>query len=327
MHKLISIIIPCYNCEKWIGQTLDSLIKQTYGYWEIIAVDDGSSDSTLSILQARAERESRIRVFSQPNGGVSVARNNALQMVRGHYIVFIDSDDLLPYRTLEVLLKTIVSHNADIVEGAIVKFTSKLKVNALIDGPGRNVKDMLISGHEAAELSLYQRHIVASMCGKIYKRELFKGVLFPVGEIYEDLSVFYQVALRASRFMVIDGVTYLYRQRSDSQIHTFDSGRLKVLDVTRRIQERVASDPDLLAAAHDRRLSAAFNMLGLLLNDTTLPAPRRRASIMQCRAIIKAFCHQSASNPKVRLKNRIAARMACVLPRPVLEMILKSQYK
>ena len=141
------------------------------------------------------------------------------------------------------------------------------------------------------------------------------------------MSTFYKVALRAEKYVLIGGVTYLYRQRAASQIHVFNAGRLKVLDVTRRIQENLSNDPVLLAAAHDRRLSAAFNMLGLLLNDTALPERQRTAAIMQCRAIIRAFRRQSLTDPKSRLRNRLASLLSLLLPPGVLDTLLRRLYR
>lgn len=322
----ISIIIPCYNASEWIDATLKSVSAQTYEDWEIIAVDDGSSDSTLRILRKHAQRDARVRVFKQNNAGVSAARNTALSHASGDFYFFLDSDDLIPRRTLELLSAVIVSQDADIADGQLKEFHSPVEAIKFMNGPeDKGLK--CISGHEAVEWSLYQRRVTASMGGKIYKKILFEDILFPEGEIYEDLSVFYKVALRARRFAMIDGVTYLYRQRPDSQIHTFNPGRLKVLDATRRIQENLSGDPILLAAAHDRRLAAAFNMLGLLLNDKSLPEERRTAAVMQCRAIIKAFRCQSLTGSKVRLKNRIGAALSLFLPEKLMDNILRRQYK
>lgn len=305
---------------------MKSVYAQTYEDWEIVAVDDGSSDSTLRILRKHASRDPRLKVIKQNNEGVSVARNNALSHASGTYYFFLDSDDLLPRLTFATLLSVLQKETADIADGRLKEFHRDADVAGLMNGPqAGNVKCM--SGSEAAEWSLYQRHVTASMGGKLFKNTLFEGISFPAGEIYEDLSVFYKVALKAANFALIDGVTYLYRQRPDSQIHTFNTERLKVLDTTRRIQEDVNGDPRLLAAAHDRRLAAAFNMLGLLLNDTSLPEKRRAAAIMQCRAIIKAFRRESLTGGKVRLKNRLGAAMSVFLPDALCDRILKNQYK
>ena len=94
--KLISVIIPCYNAEKYIAECLDSIINQTYSCWEIICVNDGSKDSTLNILERyRNENQENIAVISVPNGGASAARNVGLKTAKGDYIQFIDADDLI----------------------------------------------------------------------------------------------------------------------------------------------------------------------------------------------------------------------------------------
>lgn len=323
---MISILMPCYNSLPWLEETLESLYSQTFNDWELIAVDDGSRDHTLSLLRRHAAADSRVKVFTQRNSGVSAARNAALEKASGDFIFFLDSDDLLPPSTLENLHVALSVSAGDIAQGETILFCKSKKIMKYLH-PVIKTEYKVMTGIEAAEQSLYQRKVLACLWGKLYKKELFDGVKFPEGEIYEDLSVFYKLALHAERYISIRAVTYLYRQREDSQIHTFNSGRLKVLDVTRRIQESVAQYPDLLAAAHDRRLSAAFNMLGLLLNDTSLPPAQRKVAILQCRAIIRAFRRQSAVNPKVRMKNRVGAAMALMLPDKLLDKLLKIAYK
>ena len=322
----ISVIIPCYNCSAWLEAALRSVYAQTFTDWEIVAVDDGSSDSTLRMLRRHAQRDARVKVVKQNNEGVSVARNTALAHASGDYLFFLDSDDLVPRHAFEVLHATLLSEDAGIVDGRVREFEQEADVRGRMDGPSSGRMKHL-TGHAATEWSLYRRRVTASMSGKLYRRELFEGITFPPGEIYEDLSTFYKVALRAEKYVLIGGVTYLYRQRAASQIHVFNAGRLKVLDVTRRIQENLSNDPVLLSAAHDRRLSAAFNMLGLLLNDTALPERQRTAAIMQCRAIIRAFRRQSLTDPKSRLRNRLASLLSLLLPPGVLDTLLRRLYR
>lgn len=100
MDELISIVIPAYNAQAFIAQTLDSILKQTYPHFEVVVVNDGSTDNTLNILNEYALKDPRIRVFSQENGGVSAARNTALQQVRGKYLTYVDSDDTVPSTAL-----------------------------------------------------------------------------------------------------------------------------------------------------------------------------------------------------------------------------------
>lgn len=102
---LVSVVIPLYNSEKTIKETLDCVFRQTFSDWEIIAVNDGSTDATLDILAAI--KDSRLKVFSYPNGGISVSRNRGLALAQGEYIAFLDHDDLWTPEKLELQLKAL----------------------------------------------------------------------------------------------------------------------------------------------------------------------------------------------------------------------------
>lgn len=102
---LISIIVPCYNSERYLSDCLLSILNQTYVNWEVICIDDGSQDNTLSILNHYATLDERFKIISQSNAGVSVARNKALSQCQGEYICFVDSDDLIEPNFLITLLQ------------------------------------------------------------------------------------------------------------------------------------------------------------------------------------------------------------------------------
>ena len=110
----VSVVIPVYNSAKYLRECLDSIVAQTFSDWEIIAVDDGSSDESPEILDEYAAKDSRIKVIHKANAGVSAARNDGLDAAQGEYVVFVDSDDLLVVNALDILHKTISSENADI---------------------------------------------------------------------------------------------------------------------------------------------------------------------------------------------------------------------
>ena len=119
---LVSIIVPVYNTEKYICECLHSLIQQSYSHIEIIAVDDGSTDSSLSILNDISEKDNRLKVFSQPNQGVSATRNLALSEATGEYIMFVDSDDYIIKDTIENLLDCAYKEDGDIIQGNYYSF-------------------------------------------------------------------------------------------------------------------------------------------------------------------------------------------------------------
>ena len=110
---LISVIVPVYNVEKYINRCIDSILSQTYGYLEIILVDDGSKDSSGIICDAYKKIDSRIKVIHKENGGLSSSRNIGLDLCKGDYICFIDSDDWIAADTIEHLLLMITKYDGD----------------------------------------------------------------------------------------------------------------------------------------------------------------------------------------------------------------------
>jgi len=111
----VSVILPCYNSEKYLRQCLDSILNQTLKDMEVICVDDGSSDSTLEILRGYAQADARVRVLTQPNGGAGAARNNGLRQARGEYLSFLDADDFFEPTMLEEAVAAAQRYNADYV--------------------------------------------------------------------------------------------------------------------------------------------------------------------------------------------------------------------
>lgn len=115
-NKMVSIILPVFNAERFLSQCLDSILRQTYQDWELIAVDDGSKDGSMEILKSYEKRDHRIHIISKENEGVSIARNVALEQTYGDYIYFVDSDDIVMPEGLMILVKAMESSNATFVK-------------------------------------------------------------------------------------------------------------------------------------------------------------------------------------------------------------------
>ncbi len=116
--NLVSIITPLYNGEKYLSQTIESVLAQTYPHWEMIIINDGSKDNSEAIAREYAEKDSRIQVFNQPNGGSAAARNNGIHRAEGRYIALLDADDLWEPTFLEMQLALMKEKNAQLVCGA-----------------------------------------------------------------------------------------------------------------------------------------------------------------------------------------------------------------
>lgn len=298
---LISVIIPVYNVESYLEECLDSLRDQSLTDFEVVLVDDGSTDMSGSICDAAEAADSRFRTFHCDNGGSSVARNYGIKKSRGRYAAFVDSDDVASPDYLARLYELQQSHDADI---AMVRFTrgislDRRKFRLSHDAP------MTVDGEKALELTLYQHGLDSSPCCKLFKRELFEHAMFKPGLLYEDLELIARILPYCRKVTASRDVLYFYRQRPGSNISKFSMKRLDVLDVTRQIEERAETD-EIAAAARDRRFSANYNML-MLLEKNGLG---RSEEAQKCRAVIDRLKKEVALNRKSRLKNRVGALVA-----------------
>lgn len=327
---MVSIIIPCYNCEAWIGETLDSIVVQTYTDWEAIVVNDASTDSSAEIARAYATRDSRIRVEDIPHGGLAQVRNRGIGFARGEMIAFIDSDDLWPRRSLERMVQGLQATGAEMATGTFLSFkdTPAGMSKAFAEADKKLASESewgVLSGPEAVEDSLYQDRVNSSMWSKLFRREAFDGVSFRAGELYEDLDCFHRIVMRMKRVAFTMAPVYLYRLRGGSLIRTFNRDRLIVLEVTRRIEEHIRAEaPQCLPAATDRRFSANYNMLCEITRAIAHGESRDEyaSQLESISAFLTAHAKEELLNPRVRLKNRAGALAWILLPRPLLNKIM-----
>jgi len=269
------------------------VLAQSFSEWEVVLVNDGSTDSTLDIALSYAALDSRIRVISTPNRGQSAARNTALDTVTGEWVTFLDSDDVLFPHSLERMMSA--AEGVDVVSG---HFTRDVRPTAACVTSRK-----VISGLAAVENCLYQEEISTAVWSKMFRRAVVGDLRFPEGVYYEDILYCVEAFLKARRVAVIPDVIYGYRDNPSSFINTFNRKRLDVLRITADVERLCAPYPALLTAARDRRLSANFNIYGLLaVHDRE---GRYREVRRQCWQLIKDYRLESLRNPRVRLKNKL----------------------
>lgn len=291
---LISIIIPVYNTEQYIAACLDSVLTQSHRNMEVIVVNDGSTDYSLQIAEKYAENDDRVKVYTQNNKGQAEARNHGLEVATGDYITFVDSDDMLLPKSLEVMIKFMELKGVDIIEGKFIAGIEHKQINYV-----KNLSSEIFDSLQAIEFILYQRKGFPSPWGKIYRKELFDGLRFTNGIIYEDLDLFYKVYERADKIALINYPVYFYRINEESTTHTWKPERLDVLKVTEDLENYISQKyPHLIEAARDRRLSANFNMFALC------SIHGNKENALKCWEIIKKYRKKSLLNPKVRIKNK-----------------------
>ena len=209
---LISLIIPVYNVKAYLRECLDSALAQTWPNLEILIVDDGSTDGSGNICDEYARRDARIRVFHTENGGLSCARNFALDRAGGEFLAFLDSDDVIEPNAIETLARAALRFDAGIAVCRIRNFC----LNRQFDlGPDVTCPTVL-EGDELTEQIASMDRIRYCVWNKLYRADLFAGIRFPAGRIYEDVSTVYRVVRRARRVVLLPDVLVDYRRRRSS---------------------------------------------------------------------------------------------------------------
>lgn len=206
-EPLVSVIIPIYNVAAYLRKCLDSVVEQTYRHLEIILVDDGSPDDCPYICDEYARKDSRIKVIHKPNGGISDARNAGIDAATGYYIGFVDSDDWLAPEMYATLVACAQKHEADI---AICAFYYAEGRN-LSPSCDKHQEDLLLGREEALKLLFRDDLVKNYVWNRIYRRELFEGIRFPVGRKYEDIPVSYRLFDRIRTFAFVNIPLYYYR--------------------------------------------------------------------------------------------------------------------
>lgn len=234
----ISIIVPVYNVEKYLDICLDSLINQTYTDFEIICINDGSTDRSLSILSNYAELDGRIKVFSQTNKGLSVARNRGLELAKGKYIVFVDSDDYLSSRALEKMFSNIEANNSDFMFSLTMQvFLSDF---SLIELPPEKLFKEYVKTPTFSEKDLpanFLSRLMPSAWAKMYRFDFIKDFKFPAGLIFEDMPFFFQCYLNAKKISYDFSPLYYYRQSQNTIIAKKDERFLDIFKISELVTE------------------------------------------------------------------------------------------
>ena len=222
----ISVIIPVYNVEKFLKRCLDSVLAQTFQDFEVICVNDGSTDRSGEILAGIAENNSNIKVYTQANQGLSIARNNGLKNSSGEYVCFCDSDDTLHPQCLEIIYYFAMKYRADMVQFRQMDYSIEngLDINPFVKDINYKTLDSYVS-----DKPLYlgthngSQKIEFTATSKLYKRELLVGVEFIPKIHFEDYPHTYAILSRNPRTVVLNTVLYYYTVNPNSIFHQKNS--------------------------------------------------------------------------------------------------------
>ena len=228
----ISVILPVYNGEKFIVKAIDSVLSQTFTDFELIVVNDGSTDSTLDIINGYDDE--RIKLINQSNQGPGASRNSALEIATGEYVMFLDSDDWFCEDAFKIAYSEAKSKGTDLTFFQMINYDDVTHETYPNDWFELKTFDESfenrVFGPEDTKGSIFDLSV--GVCQKIYSREFLKriGAKFPEGIFFEDMPFFYYVYLKAERISIIKKHLYFRRKHDDSITHVVDE---KFLDTVR----------------------------------------------------------------------------------------------
>lgn len=217
MNGKISIIVPIYNVQDYLGKCIESLINQTYKNIEIVLVNDGSNDDSGRICDYYSSIDKRIKVIHQKNGGVSSARNTGLKYSTGDYIGFVDPDDWVDNCMYEKLLEILIKNKSSISMCSYKYENENTELNVL---KPNLIEQNLSSKELISKLFVANSFYYTILCNKLYRADLWNDIKFPEGYVHEDEAVIHIIYDRCKQLSSISNEFYHYRMVSSSITHT-----------------------------------------------------------------------------------------------------------
>lgn len=213
MNALISVIVPCYKVEKYLSRCVDSILAQTYNNLEIWLVDDGSPDRCGEICDEYANNDLRIKVIHKENGGLSDARNVAIDRAQGEWITFVDSDDYITDDYIETLYSLARKYNSQV---SVANY-QMVKDGDSVVLTNENIVEEKMDAKYAVEQMFYQERFDNTAWGKLYHRSLFEsGIRYPKGLLFEDLPTTYRLFFECEHIAITSKKVYYYLLRPTS---------------------------------------------------------------------------------------------------------------
>ncbi len=247
MQKLVSVIVPMYNVEKYIKKCIDSICVQTYENLEILLIDDGSTDNTFKICKEEEKKDSRIRLITKQNAGQSSARNLGLDICKGDYIMFVDSDDWINKHMIEEMMKPINEDNVDMVCCGITIVDSNNFTYSYFEDKERRC---ILDNEKAMEKFLKNDGTSSNVCARIYVKKLFSELRFAEGKVFEDAAISYKFFMNSNKVAFIDKPYYYYYQRSNStmrrkdekiRIDEIDAAHNRYTDIVKKYNKNICT--------------------------------------------------------------------------------------
>lgn len=235
---LVSVIIPIYNVEKYLRTCIDSVITQTYNNLEIILVNDGSPDKSPEICDEYAKKDNRVKVIHQNNGGLAHARNVGIANSNGEYLTFIDSDDYVSNDYVESLYKGLIESAADISIASFIAFKESESFCVTLERTSFVEVTKKDYFKEYASIKAEKSMPFITAWNKLYKKELFDGIKYPKGKLYEDAFTTYKLIEKSRKVVYSTTKLYYYRLNPQSILgQSFKEKHLEMVEAFRNAMD------------------------------------------------------------------------------------------
>lgn len=278
---MISVIIPIYNAAKYLSHTFQCLRGQTYANFEVLLINDGSTDRSGELCEEIVRQDPRFRYFPQQNSGVSAARNHGIEAAQGKYITFIDADDEIAPNYLEVLRNALEESNCQM---------SVCDVTVITDGRETNrfsCPDGVLPQQEALNLLLSRRNINSGPCAKLFLRDILKDISFPPLKAYEDILFVTEAMGRCSGIAVTSKTEYRYIQNSSGTMGIFlKMPSSDIISATDRLLGFLQTRDDLSPLCFYITVSHLMQYIHPLLNTDN---DQSKAFIAQSQALYRKY--------------------------------------
>ena len=275
----ISIIVPVYKVEKYLKKCVDSILAQTFSDFELILVDDGSPDNSGRICDDYAKKDARVRVVHKQNGGLSSARNAGIEVAKGKYLGFVDSDDYIAEDMYELLYKAITKEEADL---------SICGIYDVYEGKDPIIKPTIkktVTAEEALLLILQGNIISVHAVNKLYKRELFSTIRYPEGKYHEDSFIIVDLLNQCHKVAIDSEQKYYYYHRLGSiNTESFSEKQFEFIEALENNEIKLKDrSQEIKKAAHQRVCFANFLVLDKIIvaNVTDRPETKEIVSYLR----------------------------------------------
>lgn len=262
---MISIIVPVYNGEKYLERCLKSIQNQTYENFEVIIINDGSTDNSEAICQDFVDNDYRYKLINQENSGAGTARNVGISFATGNYIGFVDCDDFIHEKMFEILSNSLIENDCDI---SIIKLGNYYSGEPHISRINTKCFEIeLLDRREAIKELIKGKKFGTHSATKLIKREVLDDLSYPKSSYAEDSKFMLEVFFKASKFVYCDIELYFYMHNDQSSNGSFfNPTKFSVIDVWRENERKITSSyPELFSLAHSRLCWAYFSVLDMMI--------------------------------------------------------------